>query len=263
MLNFSNLLRHHMLKGILGLAMTLVSQVVSAGVIIDGSRQIYPEQRREITVRLTNDDRHAPRLVKAWLDNGASDQSPETSDVPFSLSPPVFRLDPGKSQAMRLSYTRQPLPADRESVFWLNVLEVPSSVNEFDPALEEGDRNQLRFAFRIRTKVFFRPGGLPGTPEGAHEQLRWTLDHSAKVPALVVHNPTAYHVTFNEVALAMGAAPDAKKVAVESGMVEPQGTLRLSVRQALPRVPADAQVDFAYINDFGAFSAPMRAALQR
>lgn len=263
MLNFSTSLHHHVLKVTLGLVMALVSQALSAGVVIDGSRQIYPEHRREITVRLTNDDQTAPRLVKAWLDNGGSDQSPETSDVPFSLSPPVFRLDSGKSQVMRLSYTRQPLPTDRESVFWLNVLEVPPSANEFDPALEEGDRNQLRFAFRIRTKVFFRPAGLPGTPEAAHEQLRWTLDHNAKEPALVVHNPSAYHVTFNEVALAMGAAPGAKKVAVESGMVEPRATLRLPVRQALPRVPADAQVDFAYINDFGAFSAPIRAALQR
>ncbi|PQZ93262.1 MULTISPECIES: molecular chaperone [Pseudomonas] len=257
--NFPTSWIHRVTGAALCMAAALVSQALSAGVIIDGTRQIYPEQRREITVRLTNDDTLAPRLVQAWLDSGAQEQGPEHSDVPFTLSPPVFRLDPGKSQTMRLSYTRQPLPSDRESVFWLNVLEVPPAANEFDPALEEGERNQLRFAFRIRTKVFFRPTDLPGAPAEAHEQLRWQLDHSAKETALVVHNPSAYHVTFNDVALVMGA----RKVAVDIGMVEPGKTLRLPVRTPLRTVPPDAQVDFTYINDFGGFSAMQRTSLHR
>ncbi|MGY1951541.1 fimbrial biogenesis chaperone [Pseudomonas pergaminensis] len=257
--NFPTASVRSMASAALCVGAVLVSQALSAGVIIDGTRQIYPEERREITVRVTNDDKHAPRLVQAWLDSGVQQQRPENSDVPFTLSPPVFRLDSGKSQTMRLSYTRQPLPSDRESVFWLNVLEVPPSVNEFDPALEESASNQLRFAFRIRTKVFFRPTDLPGTPAEAHEQLRWQLDHSTKETALVVHNPSAYHVTFNDVALVMGA----RRVAVDIGMVEPGKTLRLALRTPQRTVPTDAQVDFTYINDFGAFSPTQRASLQR
>ena len=53
-----------------------------AGVVIDGTRHIYPQQRREITLRLTNDDQRAPRLVQVWLDQGDPAQDPR---VPFSL----------------------------------------------------------------------------------------------------------------------------------------------------------------------------------
>ena len=100
-----------------------------AGVVIDGTRHIYPQQRREITLRLTNDDQRAPRLVQVWLDQGDPAQDPTGSDVPFSLSPPVFRMDAGKSQVVRLVYTQDPLPDDRESLFWLNALEIPPKVN--------------------------------------------------------------------------------------------------------------------------------------
>ncbi|WP_164671810.1 fimbria/pilus periplasmic chaperone, partial [Pseudomonas viridiflava] len=103
--------------------------IAHAGVVIDGTRHIYPQQRREITLRLTNDDERAPRLVQVWLDQGDPASDPSNSEVPFSLSPPVFRLYPQKSQAVRLVYTEEPLPADRESLFWLNALEIPPKVN--------------------------------------------------------------------------------------------------------------------------------------
>ncbi|MFC6338800.1 fimbria/pilus periplasmic chaperone [Pseudomonas sp. CCM 7891] len=244
------------------MSLGLLTPTVQAGVIIDGTRQIYPQLRREITVRVSNDDQHAPRLIQAWLDKGDQHQRAELIDVPFSLSPPVFRLDAGKSQAMRLSYTKEPLPTDRESLFWLNVLEVPPSVAEFDPTVEEGGRNHLRFAFRIRTKVFFRPVNLPGKPEEAPAQLRWSLLRNAQGYALQVHNPSAYHITFNEVALSMGSHADAERLPFEEGMVVPGGILELPVRKGVKSIPAGAQVQFTYINDFGAFSLPQRAALQ-
>lgn len=236
-------------------------QVAQAGVIISGTRHIYPEQRREITIQLSNDDLYAPRLVQAWLEHGDRQTGPESSDVPFSLSPPVFRMDPGKSQTMRLVYTQEPLPSDRESLFWLNVLEVPAKGGEFDPATRSTPQNQLRFAFRIRTKVFFRPERLSGKPQDAPAQLRWSLHQNSRGMELRVHNPSAYHVTFNEVALAMGPQPDARLLASEEGMVLPGATLSLALRPAVAVIPVDAQVHFKFINDFGGFSAPQRAVL--
>lgn len=229
------------------------------GVIISGTRHIYPEQHREISIQVTNEDLKAPRLVQVWLDRG---QAPELSDVPFSLAPPVFRIDAGKGQVIRLAYTREPLPADRESLFWLNVLEVPPKLADGDAAAE-GERNYLRFAFRIRTKVFFRPTQLPGKPGDAIAQLRWSLRRGPQGALLQVDNPSAYHVTFHHVALAMGPQTDATLLAGETGMVAPGDSLTLAVRQASAIViPADAQVQFKYINDYGAFSTLQRAALR-
>lgn len=239
-----------------------LSSAAVAGVVIDGTRHIYPQQRREITLRLTNDDPRDPRLVQVWLDQGTPAQDPSHSDVPFSLAPPVFRLDPGKSQVVRLVYTQDPLPTDRESLFWLNALEIPPRVDAAPYGSQEHQSNHLQFAFRIRTKVFFRPAQLPGTADEAPTQLRWTLHRSAQGPLLEVHNPSAYHVTFNEVALAMGPRPDARLLPAEAGMVPPGGNLKLPVRDIVQAIPADAQVHFKYINDYGAFSVPQRAPLK-
>lgn len=237
------------------------STATVAGIIISGTRHIYPEKHREISIQVTNDDHQAPRLVQAWLDRG---QAPEFSDVPFSLSPPVFRVDAGKGQVIRLVYTREPLPRDRESLFWLNVLEVPPTVSQADTARDDGEvNNYLRFAFRIRTKVFFRPAQLPGKPEEAIAQLRWSFQKGLHGERLQVENPSAYHVTFKEVAIAMGPHAQARLLTTEAGMVAPGDSLTLALGPHLDaHIPADAQVHFKYINDYGAFSAPQRAALR-
>src|SRR5437868_3111030 len=95
-----------------------------ASVVISGTRVVYGQRDREVTIRLTNDG-EAPALVQAWLDRGDPDVDPATISVPFTLTPPMFRVDPAKGQSLRVIYTQEPLPADRETVFWLNVLEVP------------------------------------------------------------------------------------------------------------------------------------------
>lgn len=234
---------------------------VDAGVIINGTRHIYPERQAEITIQLTNEDAAAPRLVQAWVEPADRRTGPEDSHVPFSLSPPVFRIDAGKGHAMRLVYSRELLPKDRETLFWLNVLEVPPRFHSSAP-LDDEQANQLRFAFRIRTKVFFRPDQLPGKPDDAPRQLRWSLYKTARGQGLEVHNPSAFHVTFKEVALALGPRADARLLRGDTGMVAPGDTLRLVVHEAAPHIPADAQVHFQYINDYGAFSPPQRAALR-
>jgi chaperone protein EcpD len=229
---------------------------VGAGVIVSGTRHVYPEKQREISIQVTNDDSGTPRLIQTWLDRG---QPAELSDVPFSLSPPVFRIDAGKSQVIRLIYTREPLPADRESLFWLNVLEVPPTMTTDDA---EATHNYLSFAFRIRTKVFFRPAHLPGKPEEAVSLLRWSLQRGPQGAQLHVINPSAYHVTLNEVALAMGPDASAPLLTGEAGMIVPGGSLTLAVNhKATLTIPANAQVQFKYINDYGAFSTPQRAPL--
>lgn len=230
-----------------------------AGAIISGTRHIYLEKNREINIQITNDDLKAPRLIQAWLERG---QAAELSDVPFSVSPPVFRIDPGKGQVIRLIYTREPLPADRESLFWLNVLDVPPNLlASADP--EESQQSYLRFAFRIRTKVFFRPAKLPGTAQDATGHLRWSLQRGPQGVQLRVHNASAYHITFNEVALVLGTSQEATVLPGETGMVAPGDNLTLAVhRSNAALIPADAQVQFRTINDYGAFSAPQRAPLR-
>lgn len=240
-----------------------------AGVIIEGTRVIYPAQARQVSVNLSNDDKRLPRLVQVWVDNGDEKLAPENLDVPFDVTPPVFRLEAGASQSLRVVYTGEPLPGDKESVFWLNALDVPPSSDD------AADKNTLQFAFRIRIKLFFRPKGLAGSAAAAPRQLEWTLVKDGAGKALEAHNPTPYYVSFQKVALALGGRLVKSD---ETSMVAPGGKLRFPLKENVDVPPrkgevrlstikenadAKAEVRFSTINDYGGFvpaSAPLKPA---
>ena len=139
-----------------------------AAIVITGTRVIYPAESREVNVRLSNVE-NRPVLVQAWLDEGNPAASPDQIQVPFVLLPSVFRVEPRRGQSLRIMFTGADLPQDRESVYWLNVLEIPPK-----PAHAE-DRNMIQLAFRTRIKLFYRPTGLYDDPTSVRSQLKWTF----------------------------------------------------------------------------------------
>ncbi len=122
---------------------------------------IFPAKEGEVTVRLTNQNA-TPALIEAWIDSGDPQSTPDKVHTPFLITPPLFRMEPNHDQSLRILFTHseQPLPTDRESVFWLNVLEVPPKPS--GPQFQ--DKNYLQLAIRSRLKLFYRPAGLPGDP---------------------------------------------------------------------------------------------------
>ena len=106
------------------------------------------------------------------------------------------------------------LPTDRESVFWLNVLDVPPSPDNAD----SGDQNYLQVAFRSRLKLFYRPQGLKGVANDA-PALRWTRTGDR----LRVENPSPFHVTLAEVHAVTGSSE--KTVEDKGAMVAPKQSL--------------------------------------
>ncbi|MBT9300138.1 fimbrial biogenesis chaperone [Pseudomonas sp. TAE6080] len=235
-----------------GMATLMCSQAL-AGVVITGTRLIYPADHKEITVKLNNNGTQ-PALTQSWIDTGDVKSTPTSSKAPFLLSPPVARIDPTKGQSLRLMFTGAPLAQDKESVFWLNVLEIP-------PKPEAGtDLNTLQMAFRSRIKLFYRPSDLPGTASEAIEQVQWQLvpARDGQGLALQAFNPTAFYVSLVELELVAGAQRERS----EDGMIAP-GETRQFVLPALKARPAgDALVEFNAINDYGAL-VPTRKPLQR
>lgn len=216
--------------------------VAHANVLIGGTRVVLPAKDGEVTVRLSNDSER-PALVQAWIDRGDPKATPDTVDTPFLVTPPMFRMEPKRDQSLRILYTKEPMPADRESLFWLNVLEIPPKPAEKDAA----NSNYLQFALRSRIKLFFRPQGLAGDPLKAPAQLVFR----AAPGQLIVRNPTPYHITLAKLAVVdAGQSFDA-----ETGMVEPFGELRLRVPQLAKAAGAGAAISFSTINDYGAASA--------
>jgi len=152
-------------RWLLGL-LALSSGWAQADLSIVGTRFIYPAGKPAISIRVGNSGR-APILLQAWLDKGDAEVDPSALVVPFVLSPPISRLEPRQNAALVLRYSGEPLPGDRESVFWINFLEVPP--------LAAAKDDLLRLASRMRMKLLYRPQGLSGKADEAVRQLRWSL----------------------------------------------------------------------------------------
>ncbi|MGU7771926.1 fimbria/pilus periplasmic chaperone [Burkholderia sp. MR1-5-21] len=224
----------------LALTAAVFAAQADASVVISGTRVIFPAAEREVTVKITNDG-NAPVLVQTWLDNGDANAAPEQIDVPFTLTPAMFRMEPGKGQSLRLIHTNEPLPKDKESLFWLNVLEVP-------PKAANDDRNKVQIAFRTRIKVIYRPDGLQGKAEDAPAQVKWEVVGENGKYALKATNPTQYIVNIGEIAL----KADGHSYEAPVGAVLPGETQMFPIK-GLHAVPASgATVSFSSLNDWGA-----------
>jgi chaperone protein EcpD len=227
--------------------LSLLAASAHAGVVIASTRVIYPAQERQVTVQLTNDEKQFPLLIHTWIDDGNEKSTPDQLPVPFLLTPPIFRLDPGKGLALRISYLKDKLlPTDKETVFYLNVLEVPPKPKPVDGK----ESNTMQLAFRTRIKLFFRPKGLPGKSADAPGQLRWKLVTEGAEPALVAQNPSVYYVSFESVALAING----NEIKSETPqMIAPGGTQYFPLKDVHPTAGAKLEVRFNSIGDYGDF----------
>lgn len=206
----------------------LLAAPAVASIVITGTRVIYPSDAKEVSVKLNNAGK-LPVLVQSWIDKGDVNAKPESIKVPFILTPPINRVEAGKGQTLRISYTGEALPTDKESVFWLNVLEIPAK------SKASTAENYLQMAFRSRIKFFYRPVGLQGDANEAAKVVTWT----AKGNALLANNPTPYYVSF--------VTLSAKGKKIEGSMVAPYSALTV-------KLPGDAgsKVSGEYVNDYGA-----------
>jgi chaperone protein EcpD len=215
------------------------SQAMSS-VVITGTRVIYPADKKEVTVKLNNNGAK-PVLVQSWIDEGDAASTPSNSSAPFVISPPVSRVDAAKGQSLRLMFTGAPLASDKESVFWLNVLEIPVKAT--------GEQNMLQMAFRSRIKVFYRPADLPGTPTAAIEALQWkVVAQKNGTYGLQAYNPTAFYVSQSDLALVNGG----QRVPSEAGMVAPGETHTFALPGLKSMPGPGANVEYSAINDYGA-----------
>src|SRR5262249_35144301 len=155
----------------------------------------------------------------------------------------LFRLDPTKVQSLRLVYTHDPLPADRESLFWLNVLDIPPRLASTADA-----PNQLQMAFKHRMKVFLRPTTLPGSAADAPGKLTWKLTtRDGKVVAIEASNPTPYHVSLTQLVLTAGA----RSVTSKADMVDPFASRSFDLSESIAAPSGAVPLEYWFVNDYG------------
>ena len=214
-----------------------------ASVVINNTRIIYPQDDKEVTVRLESKNR-APVLIQVWLDSGDEHATPDLASVPFIATPPIFRMEPGKQQVVRLAYTGEAQAANQESLFWFNLPEVPAHSQE---------ANQLQLAFRSRIKLFLRPPNLPYGVDAAPGKLQWRRESTAQGQVLEVFNPTPYYVTFEQIEVLESAHRHARKAAGSGAenMVAPGARQRFELPSLKTPPGAAATVEFQTLDDYG------------
>lgn len=209
-----------------------MSQIASAGVIVGGTRVVYDGSKREASISVKNPEKKTPYLIQSWIE---SDKSGDTAKAPFVITPPLFRLDAGSENLLRIINTKGSLPEDRETVYWLNIKSIPSS--------EKNDKNQLQITVRTRIKLFYRPESLKGQKA---EIAYKALEIKRAGDRLNITNPTPFYISFYSLKVNGKEMKDA-------AMVAPKSTLSLSAGNG-------NTVAYRTINDFGGITPEITAA---
>nr|WP_243434515.1 molecular chaperone [Pseudomonas sp. 30_B] len=220
---------------LLGLTL-LASLHAHAGVTAERTRVIFNEEQRETSLLLVNQNTY-PVIVQTWIDEGNLDAAPDTTQAPIIPLPPVFRLNAGQQRSLRLLYTGQTLPKDRESLYWLNLYEIPPKSNE---PLAAG-QSRLTVTLRTQMKIIYRPRALAQEAEQAPRQLSFRRRGNA----VQVDNPTPYFITLAGAELRQGST----RLPLPSALLPPFAKHELTPSQA-PRAES-GEVHFVWIDDGG------------
>ncbi|EOH6330109.1 TPA: fimbria/pilus periplasmic chaperone [Citrobacter koseri] len=176
------------MKGFYALIISSIIMPAHAGIVIYGTRIIYPAEKKEVLVQLMNQGGRSS-LVQSWIDDGDTSLPPEKIQVPFLLTPPVAKVASDSGQQLKIKAMPNMLPGNKESLFFLNVLDIPPN----NP--ESAGKNVLKFAMQNRIKLFYRPKGIAPVNKSTFQKL--AIKRSGKT--FTIRNDAANWITVSEV----------------------------------------------------------------
>lgn len=208
-----------------------------ASLILDETRVIYPEADPQESVKVDNPT-NLNFLAQAWIEDEHAQEEEH-----FTVYPPLSKVNANSTSTVRIEkIDSEKLPADRETMMWLNIKEIPQRQKATGP--------QLVVAFKTRIKIFYRPKSIDPELHESFTQMTWR----ATPGKLIVTNPTPYHITFDKVWDGPVNNPDNE---LKANMVAPFSTLTISV----PGGKTVRTVYYDIINDFGGFSEIQHVSL--
>lgn len=212
-----------------------------SGLQLSQTRVIFDARAKDAQATIKNNSDQV-YLIKADVfatPDGRVTNTNTGSTAPFIVTPPLFRLEP-KSQSSVLivrNGTTQ-LPSDRESVFYLSFLAIPSTSDTTEGA-QSGVSARISVGIQSVIKLFYRPAGLSMSAREAAKKL--TFQNTEQ--GLGISNPTPYYVTLSQ--LKVNGKPVNVKEAGTGAMLAPFST------QYYPVNGVVRNVSWATINDFG------------
>nr|WP_153879895.1 fimbria/pilus periplasmic chaperone [Citrobacter freundii] len=203
------------MKGLISFIPFLFTLPAHAGVVIYGTRVIYPAEKNEVLVQLMNQGERSS-LVQSWIDDGDMSLPPEKIQVPFLLTPPVVKVATNSGQQLKIKKVPNMLPDNKESLFYLNVLDIPPN------SPDSAGKNVLKFAMQNRIKLFYRPKGI--SPVNKYTFQKLSMKRNGSIYS--IKNDAANWVTVTEV-----KANDVK-INNESIMLAPLSSADVTLKSA-------------------------------
>ncbi|HIF9114921.1 TPA: fimbrial chaperone [Photobacterium damselae] len=216
------------IMGALGLL--ILSHQAMAAFVLTGTRFIYDEGARNIPVIVDNEADTAYG-GQVWIDNTEQ----PADNVYMVPAPSFFRVDAQDTQVVRLMNVNPNLPKDRESLFWLNVMEVPPK--------PKGDGNQLAFAMNTKVKLIYRPNAIKSARQGAEKAVK--LERMAN--RVLIKNPTPYYFAISTI------QHNGKPIKITGNLVNQLGTFKpfSEVDVTSMNLPSSGTLTFEALNDWG------------
>lgn len=213
----------------LALLLSAASLSAQASVTPDRTRLIFNESDKSISVTLRNNDPKLPYLAQSWIE----DEKGNKISSPLTVLPPVQRIDSMMNGQVKVQGMPDinKLPADRESLFYFNVREIPPKSNK---------ANTLQIALQTRIKLFWRPKALENVSMKNPWQYKVTLTRNGQ--EFTVNNPTPYYVIFSNASTQKNGNPAAGFSPI---VMSPKTSAPLNVKMG--SVPV-----LTYVNDHGA-----------
>lgn len=234
----------HMRRLAWGACLAALLQPAQAALTVNTTRIVFDSDKRSTGVVIANPSPR-PYAVQSWVNTAKDDTD---TAVPLATSPGLFTLAPGKEQMVQISRLPNQLPEDRETLFYLNVQEIPEITPE--------DVNVLNIALRTRLKLFYRPSQLKDRPADRIDELKWSVRQSSGRLQLVVDNPTPYHYTFGRLEVSSDRTTEAVQAMAMAPPFDQQVYDLARIRSA-----NGLRLTFTTINDYGVATPPVRTAL--
>ena len=165
----------------------IISMNAWSGIMASTTRVVYfeGENDKSLTVVNTND---YPVIVQNWVDRGAGD--PLLSESPFFVLPPVYYLEPGQRQGLRIINNVKNISKNEEALYWLNFFELPP-VEQLDSS-----HSSLIVAMNTQQKLFLRPDGMSISMEEAVGDLDCSIEEKDHSFLIKCHNSSPLHISF-------------------------------------------------------------------
>lgn len=166
-----------LLKGTAGALLLLHTYSQATGMVPETSVVIVEQDDGEGAINIKNTDAF-PVLLLTTLHNIKDD-----NETLLSITPPVARVEPGKTQRVRFILTsKEPLKTER--LARVSFEGVPP---------EQKNKNEVRMIVRQNLPVIIRPAGLE-KDLAPWKRLTWTLSGNS----LTVSNPSPYLVRLGQ-----------------------------------------------------------------